>query len=89
MRQVVMAQVGVVSVPDFFAVYVGPSSIIVNGDVIFADELSVPAVETSIIQTAAALRKRWPSIEYVYLTPVPLKRPRRERRLSRRTTKGQ
>lgn len=88
MRQIVLAQAGVVSVPDFFAVYVGPSSVIVNGDVIFADELKVPAVEESIIHAAAGLRERWPSVEYVYLTPVPLIRPRRVRRPSRRTAKG-
>jgi len=80
MRKTVKAQAGVVDVPDFFAVYVGPSSVIVNGDVIFADELNVPAVETAIIKAATTLRERWPSIEYVYLTPVPLARPRRVRR---------
>ena len=80
MRKVVLSQAGVVNVPDFFAVYVGPSSVIVNGDIIFADELTVPAVEAAIINAAAALRKRWPSIEFVYLTPVPRIRPRRVRR---------
>ncbi len=88
MRKVVLAQAGVISVPDLFAVYVGPSSVIVNGDIIFADELAVPAVEGSIIKAAADLRARWPSIEFVYLTPVPLTRPRRVRRPRRAVAKG-
>ena len=87
MRRIVLAQTGVVSVPDLFAVYVGPASVIVNGDVIFSDELNVPAVEDAIIHAAAALRARWPSIEFVYLTPVPLARPRRVRRPRRATAK--
>ena len=77
MRAVVAAQPGVVDVPDLFAVVVGPSSLIVDGDVTFADELDVPAVEQTIIRSNAALREHWPTIEYVYLTPVPRARPRR------------
>jgi cation diffusion facilitator family transporter len=77
MRNIVKAQKGVVDVPDLFAVVVGPSSLIVDGDVTFAADLNVPAVEESIMRSAAALRERWPSIEYVYLTPVPAARPRR------------
>ena len=88
MRMVVLAQAGVISVPDLFAVYVGPSSVIVNGDIIFADELAVPAVEGAIIEAAADLRARWPSIEFVYLTPVPLTRPRRVRKPRRVPAKG-
>jgi divalent metal cation (Fe/Co/Zn/Cd) transporter len=74
MRGIVAAQAGVADVADLFAVVVGPSSLIVNGDVIFDDELDVPAVEATIRRSADELRKRWPSIDYVYLTPVP--RPR-------------
>lgn len=82
MRDLVAVQKGVVDVPDLFAVVVGPSSLIVDGDVTFATDLNVPAVEQSIRQSAAALRERWPSIEYVYLTPVPKARPRRARQSS-------
>jgi len=77
MRQIVAAQPGVIDVPDLFAVVVGPSSLIVDGDVIFADDLDVPAVEQTIMRSASALRERWPSIDYAYLTPVPRARPRR------------
>jgi len=71
MRGIVAAQEGVAGVADLFAVVVGPASLIVNGDVIFDDELDVPAVEATIRRSADELRKRWPSIDYVYLTPVP------------------
>ena len=71
MREVVAAQHGVAGVPDLFAVVLGPSSLIVNGDVVFDDELDVPAVEDAISRSAAALARRWSSIDYVYLTPVP------------------
>ena len=74
MRGIVAAQAGVADVADLFAVVVGPSSLIVNGDVIFNDELDVPAVEATIRRSADELRKRWPSIDYVYLTPVPTRR---------------
>ena len=77
MSGIVAAQPGVVDVPDLFGVVIGPSSLIVNGDVTFADDLDVPAVEETIMRAAAALRERWPSIEYIYLTPVPKARPRR------------
>ncbi len=70
MRAVVTAQAGVVDVPDLFAVVVGFSSLIVNGDVTFHDDLQVPAVEETIMRSAAALGERWPGIDYVYLTPV-------------------
>jgi len=76
MRRVVAAQPHVVDVPDLFAVVVGPSSLIVDGDVTFSDDLDVPQVEQAIMGIAAALRERWPSIDYVYLTPVPKARPR-------------
>jgi cation diffusion facilitator family transporter len=84
MRRVVAAQPGIIAVPDLFAVVVGPSSLIVDGDVTFADELTVPDVEQAIIGAAAALRARWPSVDYVYLTPVPKPRSRRAARASRK-----
>ena len=75
-RDVVAAQPGVVAVPDIFAVVVGPSSLIVDGDVIFDDELDVPQVEGIIVAAAAGLRARWPAVSYVYLNPVSTLRPR-------------
>jgi divalent metal cation (Fe/Co/Zn/Cd) transporter len=89
MRRLVAAQHGIIDVPDLFAVVVGPSSLIVIGDVTFADELDVPAVEETIMRSAAALRERWPSVHYVYLTPVPrfrLRRPDGEPTRSGRNT---
>jgi cation diffusion facilitator family transporter len=74
MREVVAAQPGVVDVPDLFAVVVGPSSVIVNGDVTFEDDLDVPTVEQTIMRASAQLGERWPAIDYVYLTPVPYAR---------------
>ncbi len=71
MRGIVAAQQGVVDVPDLFAIVLGASSLIVNGDVVFDDDLDVPAVEDAIMRSAAALGDRWPAIDYVYLTPVP------------------
>jgi cation diffusion facilitator family transporter len=79
MRKVVALQPGVEDVPDLFAIVVGPSSLIVDGDVTFDDVLTVPDVEQAVIGAAAALRARWPAIDYVYLTPVPHARPRRAR----------
>ena len=76
---------GVLEVPDLFGVIVGPRSVIVDGDVIFADDMDVPAVEATITAAALALRERWPSIEYLYLTPVPKARPRRAVRTSSRS----
>ena len=52
----VAAQPDVVDVPDVFAVVVGPSSLIVDGDVTFSDDLDVPQVEQAIMGIAAALR---------------------------------
>jgi cation diffusion facilitator family transporter len=83
MHRIVAAQPGIVDVPDLFAVVVGPASLIVDGDVTFADDLTVPDVEQAIIGAAAALRARWPSVDYVYLTPVPKARSRRAARASR------
>jgi divalent metal cation (Fe/Co/Zn/Cd) transporter len=76
MHGVVAAQPGVVDVPDLFAVVVGPSTLVVDGDVKLDDHLDVPAVEATIARAAAALRKRWPTVVYVYLTPVAGARPR-------------
>lgn len=77
MRLVVSSQPGVVGVPDIFAIIVGPSTLIVDGDVIFDDALDVPQVEKTIVNAATALRASWPSVTYVYLNPVAAKRPRR------------
>lgn len=77
MSRIVAAQPGVIDVPDLFGVVIGPSIVIVNGDVTFDDDLDVPAVEQAIMRSAAALRERWPAIEYVYLTPVSKARSRR------------
>jgi cation diffusion facilitator family transporter len=76
MQELVAAQPGVVDVPDLFAIVVGPSTFIVDGDVTFADELSVPEVERVIEGATAALKSRWPQVAYVYLTPVAAGRPR-------------
>jgi len=76
MREIVAAQPGVVDVPDLFAVVVGPSSLIVSGDVTFDEDADVAEVEQTTMHSAAALRERWPSIDYVYLTPVPRARRR-------------
>jgi cation diffusion facilitator family transporter len=81
MAGTIAAQPGVVEVQDLFAVVVGPASLIVDGDVTFADELDVPAVERTIMRCDAALRQHWPAIHYVYLTPVPSARPRPGARL--------
>jgi len=82
MHAIIAAQDGVVDVPDVFAVILGPSSLIVDGDVTFVDELDVPAVEQALVRCSAALQGRWPSIQYVYLTPVARARagPRASRR---------
>jgi cation diffusion facilitator family transporter len=82
MRRIIAAQDGVVAVPDLFAIVIGPSSLIVDGDVTFADGLNVPAVEQAIKAAGVALRERWPSIEYMYLTPVREARSRRAERSS-------
>ena len=76
MRSVIAAQPGVADVPDLFAVVVGPRTLIVDGDVTFEDELSVPQVESLIDRAAAELRSHWPQVRYVYLTPVAELRPR-------------
>ena len=77
MRDVVRQQAGVEAVPDLFAVFVGPATLMVDGDVIFEDALDVPAVEAAIVTAAAALRQDWPAIAYVYLNPVATPRARR------------
>jgi cation diffusion facilitator family transporter len=80
MSQVIAEQPGVVAVPDLFAIVVGPSSLVVDGDVIFAHDLDVPAVEKIILHCVHLLRERWPKIKYVYLTPVGKARPTRAAR---------
>jgi len=82
MRSVVESQPGVVDVPDLFAIIVGPTSLVVDGNVIFAHDLDVPVVEETITRANSELRRRWPSIEYIYLTPVPAKRSRLKTRVS-------
>ena len=79
MRALIGEQVGVVAVPDVFAVVVGPSSVIVDGDVVFDDDLDVPQVEAVIVAAAAGLRRQWPSVAFVYLNPVAAARPRSNR----------
>ena len=80
MSQVIAEQAGVVDVPDLFAIVIGPSSLVVDGDVTFADDLNVPAVEQTILHCIHVLRERWPKIKYVYLTPVGQARPTRASR---------
>lgn len=77
MRDVIAGQPGVVAVPDLFAIVVGPSSLMIDGDVVFEDHLDVPRVEAIIVAAAAAMRHQWPSVAYVYLNPVSAHRPRR------------
>jgi divalent metal cation (Fe/Co/Zn/Cd) transporter len=71
MRSVVASQTGVVEVLDLFAIVVGAMSVVVDGNVIFDDNLFAAVVEQTIIHTNEELRKRWPMIRYIYLTPVP------------------
>jgi divalent metal cation (Fe/Co/Zn/Cd) transporter len=71
MRSVVASQTGVVEVSDLFAIVVGAMSVVVDGNVIFQDELSAAVVEQTIIHANEELRRRWPMIQYIYLTPVP------------------
>lgn len=77
MRSIVAEQAGIVEVPDIFAIVVGPSMLVVDGDVVFDDALDVPHVEAAIVEAAVALRLAWPSIVYVYLNPVAAHRARR------------
>jgi hypothetical protein len=70
MRGVIADFAAVVVVPDVVAVVVGPSSVIVDGDVVFDDGLDVPDVEAVIVAAATELRRRWPSVSFVYLNPV-------------------
>jgi cation diffusion facilitator family transporter len=77
MHEVVAGTPGVIEVPDLFAVVVGPSELVIDGDITLQDELNVPDVEATIDRASAALRDHWPEIRYVYLTPVPERRPRR------------
>jgi cation diffusion facilitator family transporter len=87
MSRIITAQAGVVDVPDLFAIVIGPSSLIVDGDVTFANDLDVPGVEHTILLCVHALRERWPKIRYVYLTPVGKPRPSRAARSGARIAK--
>jgi hypothetical protein len=80
MSQLIAEQAGVVDVPDLFAIVIGPSSLVVDGDLIFADDLDLPTVEHTILHCIHVLRQRWPKIKYVYLTPVAKARPTRAAR---------
>ena len=77
MRVLVARRPGVLAVPDIFAIVVGPSTLIVNGDIVFDDALDVPQVEAAIVDAGAALRASWPAVTYVYLNPVAAMRSRR------------
>ena len=55
---------------DFFAVVVGPQKLVIDGNIIFADDLTVSVVENTIIEINKGL-STWPMITYIYLTPVP------------------
>jgi len=77
MARTVAEQPGVIDVPDLFAVVIGPTSVIVNGDVSLAENLDLRAAEQVIAEATEALRQRWSLVEFVYLTPVPFARPRR------------
>jgi divalent metal cation (Fe/Co/Zn/Cd) transporter len=76
MRRLIAAQPGVLGVPDLFGVVVGPTTLIVDGDLTFADDLTAPQIESAVERAASALRTRWPAVGYVYLTPVSRSRPR-------------
>lgn len=78
MRNVIESMPGVVEATDLFAIVVGPASLILAGDVVFDDDLDVNDLEVTIVEAAAALRARWPSITYLYLTPVSEHRTRRQ-----------
>jgi cation diffusion facilitator family transporter len=88
MSQVIAEQAGVVDVPDLFAIVVGPSSLVVDGDVTFAHDLDLPTVEHTILHCIHVLRERWPKIKYVYLTPVGKPRPTRAARSGALATDG-
>jgi cation diffusion facilitator family transporter len=77
MRRIIAEQVGVVGISDLFAVVIGPAAVIVDGDIVFAENLDLPVVEQTILDSATALRERFPVIQYVYLTPVARARPGR------------
>lgn len=58
-------------------IVVGPSTLIVNADIIFDDALDVPQVEAAIVDASTALRANWAAVAYVYLNPVAGVRSRR------------
>ncbi len=83
MRSIIVAQPGIVGVPDLFAIVIGPSSLIVDGDIMLDENLDLSAAEETIMRSVHALRQRWSRIEYVYLTPVANARPGRATRRRR------
>jgi cation diffusion facilitator family transporter len=85
MRSIVASEPGVVDVPDLFAIVVGSESMVVDGDIVFSNDVGLSDVEQSITRANDDLRKRWPKIEYVYLTPVSAESPRLTRRSSLQT----
>ncbi|HTT59493.1 MAG TPA: cation transporter [Acidimicrobiales bacterium] len=75
MRSIVASEPGVIDVPDLFAIVVGTESLIVDGAIIFSSDVDLSVAEQSIIRAEDDLRKRWPKIHYVYLTPVSAQSP--------------
>jgi cation diffusion facilitator family transporter len=74
MRQLVAAEAGIVEVADIFAIVVGPSTVIVDADVIFDDELDVPKSRSSFFaplqpfvrngrRSASSISTRWPATD--------------------------
>jgi cation diffusion facilitator family transporter len=86
MRSIVASEPGVADVPDIFAIVVGSDSLVVDGEIVFSSDTDLSIAEQSIIRATDDLRKRWPTIDYVYLTPVTADDPRPTRRSSLRPT---
>lgn len=75
MRSAIAAQAGVVDIPDLVAVVIGPAMLAVEGDVTFDGALTVREAETALSSIETELRKHWPDVRYVSLTPVAAYRP--------------
>jgi cation diffusion facilitator family transporter len=82
MRSIVLSEPGVADAPDIFAIVVGSDSWVVDGEIVFSTDSDLARAEQSIIRATDNLRKRWPAIDYVYLTPVSAQAPRLRRRSS-------
>jgi cation diffusion facilitator family transporter len=80
MRALVEAQPGIRHVPDLFGIVVGPSTVVVDGEVVFEDELTVPEVEEIISRAEKSLEADFPEVHWVYLTPVAKRRVHTARR---------